>query len=70
MIAVSLKNIDMNRTIEIVHELKDSGLVQGVDFDFSYHLSEYDGWEEVVARHSKFMFYTEKYAVWFMLKWQ
>ena len=41
MINVTL-HIDVNSTLEIVHELKRQGWVMGADFDFSHHRPEYD----------------------------
>ena len=66
--------IDVNRTLEIVSELKRHGWVMGVDFDFSYHKAMYDSfsgsnWEPEVDRHCTFTFYNDSNASYFMLRW-
>jgi len=51
--------------------MRANGLVQGVDFDFSYQNAKYntDGWEAVDPQQTVFTFYTEEHATWFALKW-
>ena len=60
-----------NDILDIVREMRKTGLVQGKDFDFSYAPASYnnDGWEAVEPRKTVFVFYTEKWATWFVLKW-
>lgn len=57
--------------IEIVREMRATGMVQGKDFDFKYCPIQYnnDGWEVIAEKHTVFTFYDEKYATWFALKW-
>ena len=56
--------------MDIVKELRDSGYVQGVDFDFAYHKPMYDGhWQEIIQRNTMFTFYKEELATWFSLKY-
>lgn len=72
MIVVKLSGLDVNRTIEIVHELRSQGLVQGQDFDFKFGQGSYDsydyggGWREGIT---EFTFYDERYATMFKLRW-
>lgn len=58
-----------DRVMDIVRELRARGMVQGRDFDFSYHQAKYDndGWSAVENKHAKFKFYDEKYATLFAL---
>lgn len=57
--------------MDIVHDLRKLGLVQGTDFDFAYAHAKYnnDGWEAVEPRTTVFTFYTKKWATWFTLKY-
>ena len=47
--------------MDIVRELRSSGMVQGKDFDFAFNQASYDNdsWEAVTPRHTVFYFYTE-----------
>ena len=62
---------DPNEVMEIVHELRAQGLLQGRDFDFAYHQARYDNnsYDAVENRHAIFTFYTERYATLFTLKY-
>jgi hypothetical protein len=58
-----------NEVMDIVHELRSQGLVQGKDFDFAFYQSR---WDEIIGEIPKeaiFSFYTEKYATLFALKY-
>lgn len=59
----------VNEIMEIVHELRGQGYVQGVDFDFSYSPHKWDGFTLTSTRFTKFTFYKEKYATLFALKY-
>jgi hypothetical protein len=61
--------IDAARTLEIVREIRKQGLVQGIDFDFSYNQNQWDGIVGEIPKHAIFTFYTEKYATFFALKY-
>mgnify|MGYP003349611603 CR=1 FL=1 len=68
MIEVTIEDLPPNEVIEIVRELRSSGLVQGQDFDFRYVRPE---WSEIgdIERHTVFSFYNEKYGTFFALKY-
>jgi hypothetical protein len=56
--------------MDIVRELRQSGLVQGVDFDFAYSPPSVDWMNDSQrSRSTTFTFYTEKYATFFALKY-
>lgn len=57
--------------LELVKELRSSGLVQGQDFDFKYQPPVWDNFsgDAVHNKHTVFYFYTEKYATFYQLKW-
>ena len=63
--------IDVNKTLEIVHELKTKGWVMGADFDFAHHRPEYDdfGHDFNFPRRTVFTFYNDVNASYFMLRW-
>jgi hypothetical protein len=56
-------------TIDIVRELRDSGLVLGTDFDFKFFQSKWDEMIGEIPQHADFLFYNEKYATMFILKY-
>ena len=63
--------IDVNRTLEIVHELKKHGWIMGKDFDFAYYKAEYDNFSYDPLQESKAVFtlYNDSNASYFMLRW-
>lgn len=71
MIKVIIKNRNPNEILDIVHELRAQGLVQGKDFDFAYNKAEHDNfsYEPAVEQHTVFSFHTEKYATLFALRY-
>lgn len=70
MIEVKIYKKDPSAIMEIVRELRASGLRQGVDFDFAYNKPQFDDqWHEVMPRHTVFTFYVEKHATFFALKY-
>lgn len=68
---IILEQRDVNDIMDIVRGLRSSGCVQGKDFDFSYNKAEVDESNFVTIRpkHTKFTFYTDKWATWFTLKY-
>jgi hypothetical protein len=55
--------------LDIVKELKTSGLRQGVHFDFAYNQSRWDPMIGDVKGFTNFTFYEEKYSTLFALKY-
>ena len=55
--------------LDIVKELRASGLRQGVHFDFAYNQSRWDGMIGNVETYTVFTFYEEKYSTLFALKY-
>jgi len=69
---ITLNEIKVPIMLDIVHELKDQGWVQGKDFDFTYHpRHRTDTLESYIVHmpNAVFTFYTEKYATYFVLKY-
>ena len=71
MIEVKIPDRDPNQIMEIVRELREQGLMQGKDFDFSYNPEK---WDEISGhfinhRHTVFKFHVEKHATFFILKY-
>ena len=71
---VTLDDIKVPTMLDIVHELKDQGWVQGQDFDFTYHPARAETGDSlasfvVLCPSAVFTFYTEKYATYFVLKY-
>ena len=72
MIEVVLYDLLPSQILEIVSDLKKSGLIQGVDFDFEYHQPRFHDWsgDVVYNRHTVFTFYRDEYATYFKLKYE
>jgi hypothetical protein len=68
-IEVVLDRRDPNEILEIVRELRDSGLVQGVHFDFAYNQTRWDDMIGEIPKQTVFTFHEEKYATLFALKY-
>lgn len=75
MIEIVLHKRNPIEIIDIVRSMRDNGMVQGRDFDFKYHQTKWDAYDNaydndvVSLEHTVFIFYEEKYATWFQLKW-
>jgi hypothetical protein len=68
-ITVVVEDKNSVAVIEIVKELRASGLVQGVHFDFAYNQSRWDPMIGDVKGFTNFTFYEEKYSTLFALKY-
>lgn len=66
---IILEGRDANQILEIVRSLRNSGCVQGVDFDFSYGQKRWDEMVGDLPGQTRFKFYTDKWATWFSLRW-
>ena len=57
--------------MEIGHELRNMGYIQGVDFDYAYYQEKYDNFshDPIVKRHARFTFYNDSNASYFALRW-
>ena len=67
--------IDVDKTLDIIHELRKHGWVQHVDFDFAYYKPEYENftytnnYEPMQEHRAIFTFYNESHASYFSLRW-
>lgn len=71
MIEVKVYRKNASEVMEIVRELRASGLVQGTDFDFEYKPAHYDndGWQAITEKLTVFRFYKDKYATLFAIRY-
>jgi hypothetical protein len=70
VIEVIIHNKYATKIVDIVHELRDQGFVQGDDFEFAYYKAEYDGFNgESYNRHTIFRFKEPSVATWFSVKY-
>ncbi len=69
MVVVKLLDKPPTEIIDLVHQLKSTGLAQGTDFDFEFHQSKWDSMVGETPRHARFIFYNEKAATLFALRW-
>lgn len=58
-----------NEVLDIVNQLRASGLVQGVHFDFAFNQSRWDEMIGEIPKYTTFTFYEEKYSTLFALKY-
>lgn len=65
-----LKELNATQMLDIVRELKNSGLKVHEDFDFEYTPGTWD-WNNVeqIPRKTQFTFYNEEAATYFALKY-
>jgi hypothetical protein len=68
-ITINVEDKDPNEILDIVKQLRASGLVQGVHFDFAYNQSRWDPMIGDVKGFTNFTFYEEKYSTLFALKY-
>jgi hypothetical protein len=68
-ITINVEYKDPNEILDIVKQLRSSGLVQGVHFDFSYNQSRWDEMIGEIPKTTVFIFYEEKYSTLFALKY-
>jgi hypothetical protein len=66
---VIIERKDPNDILEIVKQLRASGLVQGVHFDFAFNQSRWDEMIGEIPKFTTFTFYEEKYSTLFALKY-
>ena len=68
-ITIIVENKDPTAILEIVRELRASGLAQGVHFDFALYQNRWDPMIGDVKGFTNFTFYEEKYSTLFALKY-
>jgi len=69
MTVIKLLDKDPGAVIDIVKELRASGLVLGVHFDFAFYQTRWDPLIGDVKGFTNFTFYEEKLATLFALKY-
>jgi hypothetical protein len=69
MTVIKLLDKDPNEVIDIVKELRASGMVQGKDFDFAFYQTRWDPMIGDVKGFTSFTFYEEKLATLFALRY-
>ena len=70
MIVVRLDQIHVDTVRRLVAEMVQSGLKQNADFDWAYHPGRWDPMTGDVEKYVEFMFYNDKNATWFGLKYK
>jgi len=68
-ITINIEHKNPIDILDIVKELRASGLVQGVHFDFAYNQSRWDEMIGEIPKNTAFTFYEEKYSTLFALKY-
>lgn len=68
-ITINVEDKDPNEILDIVRQLRASGLELGVHFDFAYNQSRWDEMIGEIPKHTRFVFYDEKYSTLFALKY-
>ena len=67
--SITIEDKDPNDILDIVKQLRASGLVQGVHFYFAFYQSRWDPMIGDVKGFTNFTFYEEKYSTLFALKY-
>lgn len=67
---IILHDVPITRILEIVYELKHSGLKQGHEFDFEFHQQRfvYEA-NQLLPNYTIFYFYKPGYATMFALRY-
>ena len=69
-VKIIIEHKDPSRILDIVKELRATGLSPGKDFDFAYNPPTEDWMNGVqTTRYTTFTFYEEKYSTLFALKY-
>lgn len=68
-VTINVEHKDPFEILDIVKQLRASGLVQGVHFDFAYNQSRWDEMIGEIPKNTVFTFYEEKYSTLFALKY-
>jgi len=66
---VRIYDLRAARVMDIVQELRDSGLKQGENFDFAYTPPYSDDWKKSVKSMAEFTFYQPALATMFTLRY-
>ena len=69
MIAIRVFDIQPAEVLEIVHQLRQQGYKQAIDFDFA-HFQGKISMEGQTRSYTNFIFYNEKLATYFALRYQ
>ena len=68
-VSITIDRKNPTDVLDIVKELRASGLVQGVHFDFAFNQSRWDEMIGEIPKFTTFTFYEEKYSTLFALKY-
>jgi hypothetical protein len=68
-VMINVEHKNPSDILDIVKELRASGLVQGVHFDFAFNQSRWDDMIGEIPKNTVFTFYEEKYSTLFALKY-
>jgi hypothetical protein len=69
MTQVIINDLTPAQTLDIVYDVRAQGLVQGADFDFAWHQSQWDEMIGEIPRRVEFVFNNPVHASWFSLKY-
>lgn len=68
-INIDVVDVELDKILELVRELRSDGLIQGKDFDFKYHPPMSSLFNDASEpRHAVFTFYNEQLGFMFKLK--
>jgi len=67
---VKIENRSIEEVLRLVNELRQQGLIQHQDFDFSYIPGSWDMHNGPEPSGAVFTFHTEKYGTFFSLKYK
>jgi|LakMenE01Jun11ns_1017448.scaffolds.fasta_scaffold8615815_1 hypothetical protein len=68
MVPIILQGLSARKALELVSELKESGLIVHVDFEFYFYSEKIDH-GKIHKRYCEFRFQEPKLATFYSLKW-
>ena len=68
-VEIIVSNKSVNDVLDLVYELRDTGMVSGKDFDFAFSPSEYLADGTYIPKGVKFTFYNNEQGMIYSLKW-
>jgi hypothetical protein len=72
MVPIILQGVSARKALELVSELKESGLIVHVDFEWAYHHAHIThdlSVSKIIPRYCEFRFQEPKLATFYSLKW-
>lgn len=73
MVSITLPGVRAAQALELVNELRNTGLIINQDFEWAYYNEQIThdmGGNEIIPKYCEFKFQNPKLATFYALKWQ